>query len=469
VAAETHALTTAQAAVLTPSPIVVIAAQQVSALAIAAALQQDCLSRARNRTINHNSDERRTSIKWSGDDCSGEVDVDGEVRFDPDFTTITGLSRDGSFRLVVDEGRDERRLVIRPSAGGVSYDYSVNGRRTDFDAAGQRWLSATLLFLFRNLGLLAEERATAILERRGAQALLTEIELLSGDHVRAQYLEVLVERGRLDERSLRRVLELAGSTLASDHYRAQVITSVAGKYEFTDAVRQAYLDAAARMSSDHYRHLAFSTVLQRGNLTPPQVSAVLREARRISSDHYRAELLRSMRRGYSMTPAIRAAYLEAAAEMSSDHYKTLVLGGLLDAQLTPEEIARVVDAVESVASDHYRAELLAKLGAMDLREPALQLAFVRAATDISSDHYKHQVLQQAAGRSDLDRAALFGILDAAATISSDHYLSALLVDIAQRHRLTGEARERFMNAMDRIGSSHYRSNVASALLRQERS
>jgi hypothetical protein len=441
--------------------------RHVAGDALEAVLQQDCLSRARNRTVNRNSDDHRTTIKWSGDDCSGEVDIDGEVQFDADFTTITGLSRGGSMRLVIEEGRDERRLLIRPANGSLSYEYSVNGRRAEFDAAGQRWLSSTLLFLFRTMGLMAEERATAILERRGAEALLTEVGLLAGDYVRATYLEVLVDRGRLDERSLRRVLELAGTTLSSDHYRTQVITAVAGRYEFTDAVRQAYIEAASHMSSDHYRHQAFTTVLKRGNLTPAQVSAVLREARRISSDHYRAELLRSMRSGYTMTPEIRAAYLEAAAGMSSDHYKAMVLGGLLDAELGPAEIARVVAAVETVSSDHYRADLLSKLAALNLREPAVQVAFVHAAGGIDSDHYKHRVLQQAAARPDLDRAALLGILDAANTIGSDHYLSELLVDIARRHRLTGDARERFMKVMDRIRSSHYRGNVATALLRQE--
>ena len=430
--------------------------------------QQECLANSRNRSINTNNNERRSTIKWSSDDCSGEVIIDGDVQFDADFTRITGLSSGGYIRITTDEGRTERRLQIEPGSGGLNYEYSVNGRRAEFDAAGQQWLNATMLFLFRRIGFMAEQRANAILSRGGANAVLTEVSLLQGDYPRSRYLAVLVEKGQLDEGSLRRVLELAGNTLSSDHYRTEVITAVAGRYEFTDGIRQAYIDAATRIRSDHYKHAAFTRVLDKGNLPPAQVSAVLGAAGQISSDHYRSELLRSAAQRYALAPDIRGAYLTAATGIKSDHYKTIVLDAVMRSNLSAAELARVVDASMSVESDHYRAELLTKIGGMDLRDAALQAAFVRAASDITSDHYKAQVLTKAAAGTDLDRVALLGILDAAATIKSDHYLSELLVDVARRHRLEGDTRERFMRALDSIGSSHYHGQVATALLRQTR-
>src|SRR5690606_23896634 len=138
-------------------------------------------------------------------------------------------------------------------------------------------LSSTMLFLFRRLGFMAEDRAAAIVQRGGPTALLAEAEMLHGDHTRARYLATLIEHGRLDEATLRRVLVLAGNTMASDHYRTEIITSVAGHYDFTDGVRDAYIGAISGMDSDHYRHEAFSTLLEKGRLTSAQVSAVLHE------------------------------------------------------------------------------------------------------------------------------------------------------------------------------------------------
>jgi hypothetical protein len=429
--------------------------------------QEQCGGRSGSRSVNTNSNDTRTTIKWKVGDCSGEATIEGQLQFDADFTTVAGISRGGSLRLKVDDNGDERELLIRPDNGSLAYEYSVEGRRASFDAAGRQWLSSTLLFLFRNMGFMAEQRATAILERRGAQAVLTEVGMLSGDYARSKYLTVLVDRGRLDETALRRVLELAGTTLSSDHYKTEVITAVAGRYDFTDGVRQAYIDAAARVKSDHYKHTAFQTALEDGNLTAQQLVAVLNEARTISSDHYRSELLRSAAGRYEMTPAVRAAYLDAAAGIKSDHYQANVLDGLLRRNLDAAELARVVDASHSI-SDHYRAELLTKVAGMDLRDAALQSAFVRAASGIRSDHYKQEVLSRVAIRNDLDRAALHGVLDAAMTISSDHYLSELLIDVANRHPLEGDTRERFLRTMEQIKSKHYKGNVAAALVRRER-
>ena len=431
-----------------------------------AAGQDDCLS-GNSTNITHNSNDDRRTLKWSGRNCSGELVLEGAVEFDPDFTRIVGVSRNGYVRLTSESGRTERRFVMQAGANGVTYEYSVNGERRPYDADAQRWVSEQLLFMFRRMGFMARERATAILERRGAEALLQEVDRLTGDYARAAYLEVLIAHGRLDEASLRRVLTQAGNTIRSDYYRTQIITAVAGRYTMTPGVRDAYIEAASGIDSDHYRHQAFSTLLSKGQLTSAQVSAVLRESNRIDSDHYRAALLREVESLYRSNPDIRAAFLEAATAMDSDHYVATVLERLLTrGGLSGAELARVVDAAATMESDHYRATVLKRVAETGLDDVTLRRAFVRAAAGIDSDHYLLTVLTPAVQRDRLEPDVLMSLLEAAASIESDHYQSQLLVEIANRHRLTGETRARFTRIMDSIDSEHYRNRVASALLRQ---
>ena len=436
---------------------------------VAPAIQEPCLA-GRLNNVNHNTNDERHTIKWSGSGCNGELLIVGDITFDPDFTRIVGLASNGSLRLTTEQGNTERRLMMRPTSGGVTYEYSVNGDRREFDAEGQRWLDTHMLFMFRRMGFMAKERATAILERRGADALLTEVGMLNGDYVSAAYLEVLVARGQLNEAALRRVLELAGNTIESDHYRTQIITAAAGRYQFTDGIRSAYIDAASAMESDHYRHAAFSALLNKGQLSAPQVSAVLRESRRIGSDHYRATLLSEMQATYRSNPDVRPAFLDAAAAMDSDHYKTMVLGGLLgQGGMSPNDLARVVDAAATIDSDHYRAQVMASVATNNgLREPALQRAFVRAAAGIDSDHYLVMVLSPIVQRPNIDAATLGIALEAAGSIESDHYLTQLLLQTASRQQLTGANREQFMKLMDTLESQHYRSQVSNMLVRQNR-
>jgi beta-lactamase regulating signal transducer with metallopeptidase domain len=426
-------------------------------------VERGCRTDGKLANVSMNTNDDRHTTKWSGSGCSGELHVQGVLAFDPDFTRITGISRDGIVRITMDEDGTERRVVIRPSGSGLSYEYRLNGDRRDMDAAAHAWLDATLQFAFRRLGFMAQERAAAILARRGAAGVLAEVELLASDHTRAQYLSLLVERGRLAPAALRRVLDQAGA-ISSDHYRTQIITAVAGNYELTDAIRDSYIGAVSGMKSDHYRHTAFATLLEKGRLTPQQVSAVLRESHRIGSDHYRATLLEDLATRYRDAPGIRGAYLDAANGLKSDHYKAVVLARLLDTSgLTSAELAAVVDASAAMGSDHYRSDVLRRVADNGLRDAALQRSFVRAASGIRSDHYLQDLLASLAARRDLDQQALLALLQAAGGIKSDHYRSVLLIEIAQRHRLEGEARARFEKLMTGISSRHYRTNVLSAL------
>jgi beta-lactamase regulating signal transducer with metallopeptidase domain len=426
--------------------------------------RQDCLVTGRNTKVRSNTNHGRRTIEWSGSGCSGEVVVEGDIEFDAAFTTITAVSRGGRVRVTTTGNGIERRVTITPASGGVAYDYRVGGARREFDTAGRDWLTSTLLFMFRRVGFMADERAAAISQRGGVNALLSEVDLLNGDHVRARYLAALIDNGGLDEASLERVLGIAGSTIDSDYYRTQIITAVAGRYDFTDGVRDAYIRAVAGIESDYHVHVAFSALLKNGQLTPAQVSTVFTEMGRMASDYYRAGLLHEMAAGYRSSPGMRAAYLDAATALKSDYHKANVLTDLFAiGGMSSADLSRVVDAASTIGSDHYRASVLGPIAEGGLSDAALRRAFVRAAAGIDSDYSLQSVLAALANRGSLEEPELRVLLEAAEGIESDHYRSELLIRIARRHRLDGEARTRFERLLGEIDSRTRRDQVVAAL------
>jgi beta-lactamase regulating signal transducer with metallopeptidase domain len=389
-------------------------------------------------------------LSYDRGDCDGEVRIRGELRFNDDFTRLVGISRGGSVRMEENYGRESRRL----------------DKEQPFDAAGQQWLSAMLVGMFRQMGFMAEERALSILQRQGVEGLLREASLLDSDHVQWQYLKVAIERGHLDDAGVRRVLDMAGRTLDSDHYLASLLTAVADDFQFNDATRDAFLKAAGTLESDHYRHQVLTAVLTKGDLTPAQVATVLDYSAAIESDHYRAGVLMSVADRYGMNAAVRAAYLKAAQEIDSDHYKAQVLDKLLaGSKLAPDQVAEVIAAASSIQSDTYLAGILNKIDVASLTSPALQQAFLRAASTLDSDHYMHEVLVHYLDERTLSPAQLSFVLTAAKQIDSDHYLADVMIRIAQKYPLKGDTRQQFLHLLDSIESDHYHGEVASALLR----
>lgn len=425
---------------------------------------QDCLAGGRNTNVNSNTNNERRTIKWSGSECSGEVVVEGEVEFDPTFTTITGISRGGRVQITTEEDGLERRVTITPANGGVAYDYRVDGERRELDAAGREWLSSTLLLMFRRFGFMADERAASILQHGGVNALLAEVDLLSSDYVRASYLGAAVGTGRLDDAALDRVLRIAGGAVSSDYYRTEIITAVAGRYPFTDAVRDSYMRAVSGIDSDYYTHVAYSTLMKNGRLTPAQVSAVLAESHNIDSDYYRASLLNELSSRYGASADIRPAYLAAAADLESDYHKSTVLMKLLSSGgLSSAELAEVIDAASTIDSDHYSSTVLARAARNGLTDEALQRAFVRAASRIDSDYQLATVLSELVKHERMDDRSLLILLEAAEGIESDHYMSELLIGVARRQRLDGEALTRFERLMNSVESRPRRNRIAEAL------
>ncbi|MEJ2184469.1 MAG: M56 family metallopeptidase [Gemmatimonadota bacterium] len=418
-------------------------------------------------SVNHHDDVYRLS--YDRGDCDGAIRIRGTLRFNDDFTRLVGISGGGSVRMEENYGRESRRLDIVPDGKGLGYTWRVNGKEQPFDAAGQQWLSAMLVGMFRQMGFMAEERALSILRRQGVQGLLREADLLESDHVQSQYLKVAIESGHLDDAGVRRVLDVAGRMLDSDYYLASVLTTVADDFQFDDATRDAFLKAAGTLESDHYRHQVLIAVLKKGDLTPAQVATVLDYSTAITSDYYRAGVLMSVADRYGMNATVRAAYLKAAQEIESDHYKAQVLDKLLaNSQLAPDQVAEVIAAASSIQSDSYLAGILNKIDVASLTSPALQQAFLRAAATLDSDHYMHQVLVHYLDGQKLSPAQLRFVLTAAKQIDSDHYLADVMVRIAQKYPLEGDTRQQFLRLLDSIESEHYHGEVASALLRAGR-
>ncbi|HUG40367.1 MAG TPA: M56 family metallopeptidase [Longimicrobiales bacterium] len=422
------------------------------------------------RNVQHQSNDRRSTIRMRRPGCELEVRLEGHVEFDPRANTIASLGRDASVRIEEDDGRTERRLDVRAGADGApSYDYRVNGREAAFDGPAQAWYRAVLVVLFRRAGFAAEERVAAILSADGVEGVLRELESLDSGFVQAKYFRALVRQAELSEGQYRTVIRTAARRIDSDHYLAEILKAVAEHQPLTGSLLEDYVTASLALDSDHYRTETLRGVIRSGRLTGAQVAAVLTAAGEMDSDHYRSELLKDVADRYALEPAFRPAYLRAAAGLDSDHYRSEVLKRLLRrTDLSPAELAEVVAAARMIDSDHYRTEVLRQVAERGLSDATIQRAYFGAVEGIESDHYALEALRGLIREERLPADLLQAVLASAPTLESDHYLSELLVEIAERFTLQGATRDAFLRAMDSVESRHYRGRVADALLRAER-
>ena len=341
---------------------------------------------------------------WSEDGNSLELTVKGEVQFADDYTSVKQMSPGSSLRLKEKRGGLNRRLEIASSAAGMTFSYSVDGQTRPYDAEAKAWFSKVLTEAVTQTGLDAGPRAQRILKDAGVNGLLDEISRLKSDHVKHLYFQELMRSGRLDARSAPEVLKRASLEIKSDHYLAQVLLALPEQLQADEAVRSAYLEAAARVGSDHYRAQVISAGLKRGNPSKESLLMALHGAAGISSDHYKTQVLLEVAESSLADERIRLAYLEAAAAVQSDHYKTQALLKVAEGSLDGAAVrSSYLKAATSIGSDHYRSQaLFAFLGKARISKEAL-LATLKAAESMS-DHYRAEMLLRLAATDSADES-----------------------------------------------------------------
>src|SRR6266508_3662763 len=312
-----------------------------------------------------NSISQRGSVwVWNRDENgdSLEMTVRGEVEFNDDYTEVKRVADGGSLEVRESRGGSRRRLEIEAGpGGGLSFSYFVNGQNRPYDADAKAWFARVLDEAVTESGLNAGPRAQKILKGRGADGLLDKISRLKSDHVKNLYFQELFKSGRLDARAATRVAGIASRQMSSDHYKAQVLAGLKADKLSREALLLA-LKGVGGISSDHYKTQVLLKVAESDFDDNAIRSAYIEAAATIGSDHYRAQSLSALlSKGDNSKEALLVA-LKATAAMSSDHYKAQTLLKLAGERPNDETVrAALIEAARSIKSDYERGRVLSAI------------------------------------------------------------------------------------------------------------
>lgn len=449
--------------------------------------------------IDHGGSRYRS--RWHVDGRTFDTEIRGDVQFGDDDVSVQTLSPGGYVRLR-ENGWTRRELDIRlGNSGRPDVRYLVDGRERPLDDRGREWIATILPAMIRESGINAEERATRILEKRGAAGVLEEIDRISSDHSRRKYLSAVILSGKLNTDDLRRAMSRAGR-ISSDHDKSNLLLEVASLYN-SDQLRGAYFDAVNTISSDHDRRRVLTHVIEDSRSDATMLAQAGRSVERMSSDHDKAELLKLSAPSIAASdPEVRRSLLRAAGSISSDHDKARVISSILGGgQLPPEVLEDVLRVASKIQSDHDKSKVLELAVQQELKHPSTQaaffsavgtigsdndrtrvlnaiiqrgfsgeiaatLAFINAVRSINSDNDKRHVLEAMLERgnsADVVKTAV----ELAATIGSDNDKAHVLSMIAEKHGDNPEVRDAVRKAAEKIGSDSDYRRIVSKLQRRE--
>lgn len=364
-------------------------------------LPQSCIPNggSSSNMSTENGGLRRWEVHWTGRDCTVDLRAQGRIDFADDFSDVRAITPDGSFDLAIREGDASTRLYVKSNSNGsLSRQFSVNGQSRTWDDAARQWFGTFVIALDRQTAFAVDVRLPRLLAQGGPNAVLDEVDRMTGDYARSTYLMKLIQVTPLDHPQVRRVIALAGSKVRSDYEIAQILVAAATTYGLPDAgVRSDFLRAVAAIKSDYEHNRALHALLDRSQPTEAEAGAILSSVSTIGSDYELSRTLVDLADRKLVTPPLFDQYLDDAARIKSDYERSRSLQALLSSEptrLSSAQIGTLLSAAATIKSDYEKANVLVKVATTDSSQLTgdLRNRYERAADTIRSDYDRGRAL-----------------------------------------------------------------------------
>ena len=187
----------------------------------------------------------------------------------------------------------------------------------------------------------------------------------------------------------------AAKRMTSDHEKGELLALIAKRYQRSDALRDAYLEAVFTMTSDSERSQALLALLARDSLPLSSVAQVLRSAAMMTSDLNRGLVLKAISPATFGDSTVQRAYLDVLVAMTSDLERAGAISNLLKQRpLTQGVQLALLQATTALTSSAEKTKvLLLFLDQQGIADEKVRKAFFDAAATMTSDSDYRKIMQ----------------------------------------------------------------------------
>jgi len=179
----------------------------------------------------------------------------------------------------------------------------------------------------------------------------------------------------------------AAKRMTSDSEKGQLLALIAKRYQRSDALRDAYLEAVFTMTSDMERGNALLALLDRDSLPLSAVAQVLKSTAMMTSDMNKGMVLKRISPAAFADSAVQRAYLDAIVGMTSDMERGAAISTLAKQRplSQPVQLALLNASVSMTSNVEKSNFLILFLDRQGLAEEKVRRAFFKAAETLTSD------------------------------------------------------------------------------------
>jgi hypothetical protein len=335
-----------------------------------------------------------STSRWSVKDGlqKSSLETNGKITVAEDEKSISSISPGGYLKIERTTFGNSRSLFITNKDGSLNYEYKEGGRTKPFEPDGRIWLGEMLPELLNTTNIAAESRIDRLYARGGATAALGILPQLKGDHVKSQYLALLMKKN-LSKTEMVAVIDAVPSHLDSDHFKLEVYKQIPPSY--FENVNQ-LTKVVSNLDSDHFKAQLLKPIYK-SNVMNGQGEKALQLINLLNSDHFKADIAKSISFEKLSEKDLRFIVDDVIRKFDSDHFKNDVLKSIVNAGNFTEARALItISGVKSMDSDHFKADILKYICGKQASERVKQQIREIAKASIQSSHFLGDIMRCAA-------------------------------------------------------------------------
>ena len=407
-------------------------AAEIAAEASAEAAAEIAEELARHPEIRHHFETdggfQSGNMQWGDNNETVKVSWDGRFELTDDERGIKRIRRDGQLNIRTEDSDGRRRIRMENDRGELETTYWVDGRRTELDADGEKWLAETIQKLVRHTAIDMENRIERYLEQGGTKLAFKKFDELETDYVRRIFASVLVDEAKLDNSDTKKLLK-ALKVIDSDYEMRLVLAVMLDEGLITKDTLDEALALTTGIESDYELRLTLTPMLEEFAFDDRNMKQVLERANSIESDYELRLLLAAAMDAGRLSDTNQKLLVKAASSIDSDYELRLVIGQFadeadMDADLTKDLLA----AIGTMDSDYEKRLALSSILDEGRMTEENWLLAIDLASRIDGDYEKRLILSQIKDDMPRDSKIESAFWDAAETISGDYERELLGVD-----------------------------------------
>ncbi|HLX93123.1 MAG TPA: hypothetical protein VKR32_15675 [Puia sp.] len=403
---------------------------------------------------------RGNAIIIGNGDGNLSIYYSGEIKFNDDETAIQGMSPDG----YVHYKRNERKVNAECNYHGqISYELEDNGRKLDINSEeGKKFLAIAIRDMI-DAGFDARGRLERLYRRGGDKAVLSEVDLLKNDNIKAMYLSFLLHSDSLNRDEARIIIRKAGTEISSDFEKSGLLKDVPLTFLKDSSTSKAWFEAERTLGSDFEKANALRYFMMQ-QLSDEQVNDVIYADESLGSDFEKANILKDLINKTAFEDADVDRTLDAVNNIGSDFEKVNLYKLLIRKQKrSGENFDRMVDAASSLGGDFDKENLIRELIGPGIPEDANFEKLVGLVNHIGGEFERAGLIREILQKNVRKEQDWLSLIDCTAEIPSEFDKASLLEAIAEIMPKTDIVRNAYTRAAKTINSEVVYGRVIKAL------